>query len=239
MSAAVSALVPGVRIGLGVSCTAYRNPGVTARMADMIQEVSDGRCILGLGAGWNPHDFAMLGLSFDPRVSRFDEVVQITHGLLRYGAADVRGEYCHANHALDLPRSLYGPSTPIMVGASGSRMMRVLARYGDACDTTWEGSNARLGEQSERLDEACRQVGRDPGTVTRSVGVAFAEDGASDDPGDIVLDSVEEKVRLLQELAGLGFQHVRIGLMPFSPETVVALAPVISAFHNHPNTNAR
>ena len=89
--AAIAALVPDVYLGPMVACTAYRNPGVIAKMTEMIQDISGGRFILGLGAGWHKPEYDQFGLRFEPRVSQFEEAIQIIHGLLRDGAVDLPG----------------------------------------------------------------------------------------------------------------------------------------------------
>ncbi|HYJ13252.1 MAG TPA: LLM class flavin-dependent oxidoreductase, partial [Thermomicrobiales bacterium] len=135
LMAAIAARVPNVTIGPMVACTAYRNPGVIAKMAEMIDEISGGRFILGLGAGWQRDEYDQFGLPFEPRVSRFEEALQIIHGLLREGRADVQGTYYQANAAQNLPRGPRPGGPPILIGSSGPRMLGLLAKYGDAWNT--------------------------------------------------------------------------------------------------------
>lgn len=230
--AAIAASVPGVHVGPMVACTAYRNPGVIAKMTEMIQDISGGRFILGLGAGWAEPEYRQFGIPFEPRVSRFEEALQIIHGLVRHGEVDFQGRYYQANSAVNLPRAESGPSTPILVGSSGDRMLGLLARYGDAWDTGWGGKTDELRKKVARLDAACAAVGRDPKTVIRSVSVAVAAEGFAGDPATVVSGDVDEKVRLLQELVGMGFSHLRIGLNPLTQANIEAFARVIEAFHN-------
>ncbi len=144
LMAAIAASVPNVQIGPLVACTAYRNPGVIAKMTEMIQDASGGRFILGLGAGWHKPEYDQFGIRFEPRVSQFEEALQIIHGLLRSGGADVQGEYYQANQAVNLPRSTGGASTPILIGSSGDRMLGLLAKYADAWNTCWYGCTTGL-----------------------------------------------------------------------------------------------
>jgi alkanesulfonate monooxygenase SsuD/methylene tetrahydromethanopterin reductase-like flavin-dependent oxidoreductase (luciferase family) len=124
LMAAVAASVPDINIGPMVACTAYRNPGVIAKMTEMIDEISGGRFILGLGAGWAEPEYRQFGIRFEPRVSQFEEALRIIHGLLRNGEADVQGEWYQANEAKNLPRGPRATGAPIMIGSSGKKCCR-------------------------------------------------------------------------------------------------------------------
>ena len=230
LMAAIAARVPNVTIGPMVACTAYRNPGVIAKMAEMIDEISGGRFILGLGAGWQRDEYDQFGLPFEPRVSRFEEALQIIHGLLREGRADVQGTYYQANAAQNLPRGPRPGGPPILIGSSGPRMLGLLARYGDAWDTGWGGNTEELKKKVEAFEQVIRENGRDPQTVGRSVGAGIAMDGFAGDPSTVFSGTDEEKVAFLNSLAGLGFDHIRISLQPLSPATIAAFGPVIATF---------
>src|SRR5699024_8668910 len=98
MMAAVAAQVPNVQIGSLVACTGFRNPGLIAKMTEAIDEISDGRCILGLGAGWHQPEYRQFGFPFDHRVSRFEDAIRIIHPLLREGKATYDGRFFQADH---------------------------------------------------------------------------------------------------------------------------------------------
>ncbi len=230
--AAIAARVPEVHLGPMVACTGYRNPGVIAKMAEMIDEISGGRFILGLGAGWQKDEYRQFGLPFEPRVSRFEEAIRIIHGLLRHGEANVQGEFYQANEARNLPRGPRPEGAPILVGSSSPRMLGLLATYGDAWDTGWGGDTDGLKAKVARFETAMRDAGRDPGTVVRSVSVGFAGEGFSGDPSTVFEGSDEEKVELLDSMVAMGFGHLRISLQPMSAGAIEAFAPVIEAFHN-------
>jgi alkanesulfonate monooxygenase SsuD/methylene tetrahydromethanopterin reductase-like flavin-dependent oxidoreductase (luciferase family) len=231
LMAAVAAAVPGVKLGPMVACTAYRNPGVIAKMTEMIQDISGGRFILGLGAGWHKPEYDQFGLPFEPRVTRFEEALQIIHGLLREGAADVPGTYSQASSAVNLPRAESGPRTPIMIGSSGDRMLGLLATWADAWNTCWYGSTEGVADKVAKLDAACSAVGRDPRSVIRTAGVNIAWDGYTGSRPNPFRGSVDETVAFLREFEALGFQHLCVGLDPCTPESVEAFAPVVQAFN--------
>src|SRR5215216_3659600 len=119
------------RVALGpfVACTSFRNPALLARMADTLDEVSGGRLILGLGAGWHQPEFDAFGYPFDHRASRFAEAIQIIVPLLREGRVDFRGQYYRADDCELRPRGPRPNGPPIWIGAWGSRMMGLVARY--------------------------------------------------------------------------------------------------------------
>jgi alkanesulfonate monooxygenase SsuD/methylene tetrahydromethanopterin reductase-like flavin-dependent oxidoreductase (luciferase family) len=229
--AAIAASVPGVTVGPMVACTAYRNPGVIAKMTEMIQDISGGRFILGLGAGWQKDEYDQFGLPFEPRVTRFEEALTIIHGLLRDGEIDFQGKYVQANKAANLPRAASGPDTPILIGSTGDRMLGLLAKYGDAWNTGWNADTDGLKAKAAKLDAACQAIGRDPETVVRTVSLGFAAEGFGGDPKTVFEGSSEEKVTFLNEIAALGFSHIIVRLDPFTPETIAAFSPVIEAFH--------
>jgi alkanesulfonate monooxygenase SsuD/methylene tetrahydromethanopterin reductase-like flavin-dependent oxidoreductase (luciferase family) len=231
LMAAIAARVPDVQIGPMVACTGYRNPGVIAKMTEMIDEVSGGRFILGLGAGWNKPEYDQFGIPMEPRVSRFEEAIQIIHGLLRNGEADLQGRFYQANQAKNLPRGPRPQGAPILVGSSGDRMLGLLARYADAWDTGWDGDTEGLKAKAAKLEAACATERRDPATVVRSVSVSVAADGLEGDPKKVLHGSVEEQVTVLRELEGLGFGHIRLGVQPFSLGAIESLQPLIEAFH--------
>ncbi len=229
LMAAIAANVPDVQIGPMVACTAYRNPGVIAKMTEMIDDISGGRFILGLGAGWQKDEYQQFGLPFEPRVSRFEEALEIIHGLLRHGEANVQGEFYQANQARNLPRGPRPGGAPILIGSTGDRMLKSLVKYADAWNTGGSSIEEIKGKIA-KLDAACTEAGRDPKTVIRTVGAGFATDDYSGDASSLVKGE-EAQLARLRELEGLGFQHIQVRLTPSTPETIDALSPVVEAFY--------
>src|SRR5215210_1086453 len=91
--AALAAATDQIELGPLVACTAFRNPALLAKMADTVDEISGGRLVLGLGAGWHEPEFCVFWYHFDHRVSRFEEALTIISGLLRHGRIDFDGKY--------------------------------------------------------------------------------------------------------------------------------------------------
>lgn len=222
LMAALAAEVPDVYLGPMVACTAYRNPGVIAKMTEMIDEISGGRFILGLGAGWQKDEYRQFGMRFEPRVSQFAEALHIIHGLLRDGEVDYQGTYYQANNAKNLPRGPVANGAPILIGSTAPRMLKMLVRYADAWNTGG-GSAEDLKEKIAKLDAACAEAGRDPKSVTRTVGHSIeVADGA-------LGRSVDEEATRIHEYQALGFDHVMIRVKSSTPETIALMAPVLAA----------
>ena len=95
--AALAAAVPRVEIGALVMCALWRNPALLAKMADTVDEISGGRLILGLGAGWHEPEFRAYGYPFDHRIDRFEEALAVIVPLLREGRVDYSGNYVANN----------------------------------------------------------------------------------------------------------------------------------------------
>ena len=162
-----------IELGTIVLCTAFRNPALLAKMTDALQEVSDGRYTLGVGAGWHEPEFTAFGYPFDHLASRFEEAMEIIAPLVRTGAVDFTGTYERAPDCLSLPR---GPKpAPILIAGGKPRMLRLTAKFADAWNTAWIGwPEEVLPERVGRLRAACAEVGRDPGEIELNVGVNVA-----------------------------------------------------------------
>jgi alkanesulfonate monooxygenase SsuD/methylene tetrahydromethanopterin reductase-like flavin-dependent oxidoreductase (luciferase family) len=169
----VSALAEATtRIELGtlVICTAFRNPALLAKMADAVDDVSDGRFILGLGAGWHEPEFAAFGYPFDHLASRFEDALRIIAPLVRTGAVNYEGTYERAVECVNLPRGPRPQGPPILVGASRPRMLRLTAELADAWNTCWLGRASELPDRLGPIHAACSEVGRDPASLELTVG---------------------------------------------------------------------
>ena len=125
MLAALAAVTTRVELGPLVACTNFHNPAILAKRAATIDEISGGRFILGLGAGWNETEFRAFGIPFDHRIDRFEEAFTIIRTLLREGAIDFEGT---GSTGPRLRAPAAGPrpgGPPLMIGSNGARMLRI------------------------------------------------------------------------------------------------------------------
>ena len=223
MLAALAAVTQRVELGALVACTSFRNPALTAKVADTIDEISNGRLILGLGSGWHEPEYRAMGIPFDHRASRFEEAIQIIHGLLHEGRVDFEGQYYSARECELRPRGPRPHGPPILVGARGRRMLDLAARYADRWNAyfVWFG-NELLGIPPLRakVDAACRAAGRDPRTLERSAALLVDVVGNADIP-DIVgmgvpalTGSPERIADELRAFAAEGIGHVQLYPVP-------------------------
>ena len=118
--AALASATERIQIGSLVACTGFRNPGLVAKMTETIDDISGGRVILGLGAGWHEPEYDAFGFPFDHRVSRFEEALAIIEPLLRGEHVDLEGEFFQARDAVNRPRGPRPAGVPILVGSTGA-----------------------------------------------------------------------------------------------------------------------
>jgi probable F420-dependent oxidoreductase len=234
--AALAAVTTQVELGTLVSCMGYRNPALLAKMADAVDEISGGRLVLGLGAGWVESEFHALGVPFDHRVSRFGEAIQIITDLLHNRSVDFLGTYHSACDCELRPRGPRPQDPPIMVGTAGPRMLRLTARYADIWNADFGSSVESIRSLNDAVDAACHEVGRDPATLVRSASllVDVAGHGRPGDhwvadvrAGRALSGSTEELAAALQAYAAAGIEHVQIWLDPNTIAGVEVFAPVL------------
>ncbi len=159
---------PQLQFGHAVLCQSFRNPGLTAKMAASAQVLSGGRFILGIGAGWKEDEYAAYGYDFPPAGQRVDELaeyLQVVKALWTEERASFSGKYYSVEQAWCEPKP--EPLPPIMIGGSKPRMLRLVAQYADWWNVSWTGI-ADFRAQSEQLERACAELGRDPASLRRT-----------------------------------------------------------------------
>jgi probable F420-dependent oxidoreductase len=236
--AAVAATTERIEIGPLVACTSFRNPALIAKMADTIDEISGGRLILGLGAGWHEPEYAAFGFPYDHRVSRFEEAIQIITELLRDGQIDFQGTYYTARDCELRPRGPRAEGPPILVGGNGERMLRLAARYADAWNADRQNDVAAVQAHNARVDVACRDVDRDPATLARVIGIQvdlLNETRQPMQPRQWVktpwpLTGIADKLAAqIREYAAARVAHMMVWVDPVSVAGIEAFAPVLEA----------
>ena len=239
--AALAAITTRVEIGPLVAATSFHNPAMLAAKANAVDEISGGRLILGLGAGWNETEYRAFGFPFDRRVSRFEEAFTIIRGLLRDEHADLRGAFSRVEDLPLLPPPHRPGGPPLMVGSIGPRMLEITLPHVDA----WNAWHAWFDNSVEgylplrdRVDAACRAVGRDPGGVERTLALLIGFGDAVGRPAGDVSEPESEPIpgedpealaATLREFADAGVAHVQLVLDPITVESISALEPMLAS----------
>jgi alkanesulfonate monooxygenase SsuD/methylene tetrahydromethanopterin reductase-like flavin-dependent oxidoreductase (luciferase family) len=231
---ALAAVTERAEIGTLVLCNSFRNPALLAKMADTVEEISGGRLILGIGAGWNKPEYDAFGYPFDHRTDRFAEALVILTSLLREGHVDFEGTYYTARDCELRPRGPRPSGPPIMIGASeaGPRMTELAARYGDGWNTWFSSTKntvAGLMLLLERVDAACVAADREPSSLERSCAV-IVEVGPHEPSamtGVPISGSPAEIAAGLKAYGDVGVSHLQVWLEPNTPEGIAAFAPVL------------
>lgn len=220
--AGIAAATSTINIGVLVTCTGWRHPSIVAKMAENVDEISAGRLILGLGAGWHQPEYDMFGFPFDYRVSRFDDAIKIIQPLLRHGYVDYQGEYFQVHEAYNVPRGPRGAEggPPIMVGTKGPRMMKLTAEYADAWNSDWYKDPADLAPLLESLDAACAEVGRDPETLLKSSSSNIAMPGCLGVRPNPIAGTNEQIAEGIAGFRAIGMKHHVAGLDPCTPKSL-------------------
>lgn len=227
--AAIAASTTRIEFGPLVSPIGFRNPTLLAKMADTVDEVSGGRLVLGLGAGWNEAEYQAFGFPFDHRASRFEEAIAIIHGLLREGRVDFAGTYYQARDCELRPRGPRRSGPPIMIGTRGQRMLRLTARYADIWNTDWVLPEV-LPSQQVDVDAACADVGRDPTSLARTASVRIHLPVAEPSPANFtaqISGSPADVAAVIRAYAPVGITHLQVWLSPNTPAGIEAFAPVL------------
>jgi len=238
LMAALAASTSHVRIGPLVACTNFHNPALLAKQAATIDEIAGGRFVLGLGAGWNETEFRAFGFAYDHRVDRFEEAFTIIRTLLQDGAIDFDGRFYQARDCELLPRPRPG-GPPLLIGSNGPRMLRIAAPHVQAWNTWYadtDNTPAGVAPLREVVDAACRDVGRDPAAIERTVAVHVRMPGGR---GRTMGDTTTtDRIRPLEgqpELiadgirayAGAGVSEVQVVLDPIDRPSVERFAAVL------------
>jgi alkanesulfonate monooxygenase SsuD/methylene tetrahydromethanopterin reductase-like flavin-dependent oxidoreductase (luciferase family) len=231
--AAVAADTSEIRLATCVSQIPLRHPGLLAHQAVTVDHISGGRLELGVGTGVlvDPST-EMLGMpnwSAGERVDRFGEYIEALGLLLSQEVTSFSGEYYSIADAVMNPTSLQQPRLPLMVAALAPRMMRHTAAHADiwntmSFDVDFDAQLVELRERSARMDDICREVGRDPATLRRSVNLFDADARAG---GGAIRYYADESLfrRLVTELVDAGYTDIGM-YYPSDPAQVAAFEAI-------------
>lgn len=225
--------LPGQGRHLG-AVRATPHPGIIAKTAETLDEISGGRFVFGLGAGheW-PGQAKAFGLPEDRIFARFEEALQVIIPLMRTGHADFEGQFYAAR---DLPQLPVGPrpnAIPLLIGGNGPKGQRHAALHAD----TWSGyaeERAHVDELAPRLatlNAICEELGRDPWTIGRAAGISVNPLQPSERRESVISGPPEEIAEGLRSFREAGFTQVDIMLGPGTIEAFEAMAPVLELLH--------
>ena len=223
-----------VELGPLVACAAFHPPGVIAKMAATLAEVSGGRFVLGLGAGWNQEEFRAYGLPYDHRVSRFEEAFTIIRGMLEGQRVTLDGRFHQADDGVLLPRPTVRPR--LMIGSNGPRMLAATLPYVDAWNTWYEdyGNCAEgFAALNERISAAARDAGRNPAEIERSACVLVGLEGSRGErtvTAEVppLTGSPVQIAATLRELGDAGADEAILVVDPISEHSIRALGEVLA-----------
>jgi alkanesulfonate monooxygenase SsuD/methylene tetrahydromethanopterin reductase-like flavin-dependent oxidoreductase (luciferase family) len=228
--AALAAMTKRIEIGPLVTCTSFYNPALLAKKAATVEEISGGRLVLGLGAGWMEAEYHAFGFPFDHRVSRFEEACTIICTLLREGQIDFDGTYYQARDCELRPRGPRAAGPPILIGSVSPRMLRLAARHADQWNG-WIPDRSKVEEVAplrSLVDQACEEVGRNPATLERTITISVnpTEQRVSADTGTLT-GSPEVLAEALRAFAREGISHIQIAFEPMTLRSIEAFAPTL------------
>lgn len=205
------------RIGIGplVACTGFRNPGLLAKMAVTLDEVSGGRVVLGLGSGVPATDASWRSFGYDEagHVGRHEEAVEVIARLLREPEVSFEGAHVRADGARILPSGPRVGGPPVWIAAKGERTARIAARWGDAINVnTSLAGPGDVTAIAATAAAACAVVGRDPATLvlTGWARVAFGDDGEVVERAGWLAGSREQLADTLRAMSTAGLRHLTL-----------------------------
>jgi probable F420-dependent oxidoreductase len=232
---ALAAATKRVELGPLVLCTAFRNPALIAKMAATIDEISGGRFVLGLGAGWHKPEFDAYGIPFDHRASRFEEAFTIIRTLLRKGSIDFTGRFYQARECELIPRGPRPGDPPLMIGSRGDRVLEAAMPHVDAWNAWhlwWKNDPAQLPALLAEIDRAAEAAGRDPKSIKRTTAVFVSRTAGSEHRlGDEITRAIsgtpEQVAGQLALIAAAGIDEAMIVLDPNTLESIEWFSQVL------------
>jgi probable F420-dependent oxidoreductase len=230
---ALAAVTSRVRLGPLVACASFHPPGLIAKMAATVDDVSGGRLILGLGAGWNETEYRAFGLPYDHRVSRFEESFEIVRRALAGERVTLRGRFWSADDLVLLPPP--ARRVPLMIGSNGERMLGIALPHVDWWNTWYSdyGNTVEgFAELNSRISAAAERAGRDPGDVARSAAVlvelesdAVKRPHSDDDAPPVGLQALPAHLRALSDG---GADEAILILRPITEQSIRAVGAGLS-----------
>jgi alkanesulfonate monooxygenase SsuD/methylene tetrahydromethanopterin reductase-like flavin-dependent oxidoreductase (luciferase family) len=238
--AAIAASTTTIQLGPLVASTSFHAPAMLAKLATTVDAISEGRLIVGLGAGWNRREYDAFGFPYDRRVSRFEEAFTIVRTLLREGSIDFHGEFYDVDRCVLHPRSSEtGP--PLMVGSIGARMLDITLPHVDAWNMWWSqygNSVDGFRREKQRVDALIDAAGRSGGVEATAAVLVQLEGGVGRQMGDYddgttvapLRGTPSELAEQLRAFEDAGAAHVQLVVDPITRASIEWLGDVLVEF---------
>lgn len=241
--AALAVATERVELGPLVASTSFHAPPMLAKIAATVDAVSQGRLILGLGAGWNRREYDAFGFKYDHRVSRFEEAFTVVHTLLCDGEIDFHGSYYDIDRCVLHPRSPRAGGPPLMVGSVGPRMLSITLPHVDAWNIWWadyDNDPTAFAAQKARVDELAADAGRAPSEIAATAAVLVQLGGGTGRQGggysDVadevpaVSGSPAEIAEQLRAWEDAGAEHVQLVVDPITRTSIEHLGEMLAIY---------
>lgn len=233
--AAIAAVTETVEVGSWVLSALHRNPALTAKAVETLDDISGGRFIFGFGAGHSGRQGEAFGYPPDRVVGRYVEALDIVVGLIREGTSTYAGTYHSTVNLEHRPKGPQWPNVPLMLGGHGPRTIGIAVEHADiwSAYATSSSEPSAFTDMMNLVDSSCEKAGRDPATLGRSVGIeVWPSDLGLPAPAmasNPLTKSTEECAATLREFAEMGFDRVELFLPSNDPQAIEAFAPLIQA----------
>jgi alkanesulfonate monooxygenase SsuD/methylene tetrahydromethanopterin reductase-like flavin-dependent oxidoreductase (luciferase family) len=223
--AGLAGITERVVLGPLVACTAFHPPGILARQAAAVDELSGGRIVVALGAGWNETEFRAFGLPFDHHVSRFEEAFTIIRRLLAGEHVSFDGRFHSVEDAVILPAPARPPK--LMIGANAPRMLSIALPHVDSWNTwftPYGNTPEGFAKHNAEISAAAERAGRDPSSLERSACVLVDAGAGGERPRDVEAVPAARLASHLRALADAGADEAILVLDPITAESVRLVA---------------
>ncbi|MET0951751.1 MAG: LLM class flavin-dependent oxidoreductase [Aeromicrobium sp.] len=231
--AAIAAATERVEIGPLVASTGFHAPAMLAKQAATVDAISQGRLILGIGAGWNRGEFDAFGFPYDRRVSRFEEALAIIAPLLREGRTTFHGQFYEVDDCVLDPRPVRAGGPPIMLGSNSPRMLSIglpVVDYWNVWWSVYDNSVEKFAQVKAEVDAVIPE-GRTvdataavlvtlPGGRGRLMGETYDASVTTVTPDDLG--------QYIRGLAAAGAVHLQLVLDPITAESIDTIGAVLA-----------
>ena len=242
MMAALAAVTEKIQIGPLVASTSFHAPAMIAKKAITLDEISKGRFILGLGAGWNKVEYLGFGFPYSHRVSRFEEAFTIIRQLVCGEVVDFNGKYYHIEQCQMLPLGPRRQGPPLMIGSSGPRMLRITlphVQMWNSWFTQFSNDPDQLDSLLDLVDKTCDAVGRDPKEIIKTVAVLVqlpqgtGRRHGNSDTSTPISGTPEQVAEKLSRFEAKGIDHIQLVLDPIDANAIEWCGKVLEALNSN------